>query len=111
MNRFRDFVLLLPIGLLVAPAVPVTAQTERSCMAKTTKGRPGGDHQITVSASPNKAAFLSSRGYSPSTCPKSAAGFQSFQRQMCSIAARKLPELEAELRNSYSLSPLEICEL
>lgn len=98
--------------VLFAPPAAYPAGSEKAgvCMGRMTEGKPGGDHQIHLLVRPEKVVTLLARGFVPTACGKATNVMRSRQ-QMCDIALRSSPAMDADFKRIYFLTPSEICEV
>lgn len=104
---------LAAMGCLMSAVVyseQAQAQDAPVCMQKMTQGKPGGDHLFTLAVRSDKAVALQARGFVRAACDRRKQRGK-VRQQMCELAARSTPALEADFQRTYSVTPREICEL
>jgi hypothetical protein len=101
---FLICIAIFPLGHKAEAASPV-------CMIKKTKGQPRGNHDYTLVVPQSSVEAMTERGFKQRGCGRRIETAPKVARQMCALAAKNLPGVDASFAQEYGVTPAEICAM
>lgn len=106
-----SFAVSLSICSLFLTFSTVAVAAPAVCMIKKTKGNPVGDHDFTLVMPQSSVAEMTRRGFKQRGCGRRIGTAPKVARQMCALAEKNLPGVDASFAQQYSVTPAEICAM